>query len=259
MMRLPLIFAIALTLSPCLSGISVAQTQPIFAPLANKQNTLPPQRGNPDDTEQAVTRSIGACGQAGVPLTPMLPKTASASNNEFSGYTLTSHPTFWFYIPYNTTSIEKGRFIIENEQGEGEAVWKVDFKMPKTPGLVKISIPPTAKPLELNKTYRWNLIVFCNNEQGNGEQAQASNQNFVFETGIVQRINDPALQNQLNEATPEEKLTVYANRQVWYDATTNLAQVRQSPQWSEFLKSIGLEPLSRAAIAGSILPTSGNK
>lgn len=250
MKRLPLIFAIALSLSSCLSGISVAQAEPTVEPTANKQNTRPPQRGNPDDTEQAVTRSIGACGQAGVPLTPMLPKTASASNNEFSGYTLTGHPTFWFYIPYDAKSINAGRFSIENEQGE--AVWKVDFKMPKTPGLVKVSIPPTAKPLETNKTYRWQMIVFCNSER-------ASNQNFVFETGIVQRIDDSALQNRLNAATAEEKLSVYADRQVWYDATTNLAQVRQSPQWSEFLKSIGLEPLSRATIAGSIVPTTGNR
>jgi hypothetical protein len=252
MIRLSLTIAFALSLSTYLSSISVAQAEPIFAPSANKQNTLPPQRGNPDDTEQAVTRSIGACGQAGVPLTPMLPKTATASSNEFSGYTLTGHPTFWFYIPYETRSVNRGEFVIENEQGEAETVWKVDFKMPKTPGLVKVSIPPTAKPLEVNKTYRWNMIVHCNSEQ-------ASNQSYVFETGIVQRIDDPALQNQLNAATPEEKLAVYANRRVWYDATTNLAQVRQSPQWSEFLRSIGLEPLSRAAIAGSIVPTAGNR
>jgi hypothetical protein len=200
----------------------------------------PPVDGAPPEREPAGTR--GSCEKTNQPFTPLLPVTKSG----FSGYTLTEHPTFWFYVPYKTNSISSGKFSLEDE--EGNTFYRTSFKLPNTPGFVSISIPTTEKPLEKNKQYRWTFTLYCASQD-------PSELPRVWHRGTVQRVDMPALETQLKTATLEERINLYLENSIWYDAPTDLAKIRERPQvWRNLLKAMGLEQLAQEAIAGSVVP-----
>jgi Domain of Unknown Function (DUF928) len=240
-MKLTLVIASVLLAIASVGSVTMAQIEPTSEKPATKQDRLPPGRGPaPGDTDRAGTRS--ACGKAGLPLTPVLPSTEKG----FSGYTLTGYPTFWFYLPDTAQTANEGRFSIEDEQGH--SVWNVEFQMPDTPGFVKFALPPTEAPLDKNKLYRWHIVVFCNSQD-------VSPSGMIFQTGVVRRIDNPVSERQINEATEEEKLSLFAARGIWYDATANLDEFRRSPAiWPQFLRTIGLEQLTNGAIANPTIP-----
>lgn len=214
-------------------------------------NNTPPVDGKPgrglDDAgthhrpAPAGTRS-SLCQETETHFTPLLPVTDSG----FSGATLTGHPTFWFYVPYQTSSVRSGKFSIEDR--EGNTLYRTTFRLPNTPGFVSVSLPTTEKPLEKNKQYRWTFALYCATP-GSSESPP------VFHAGTVQRVDMPALETQLRTATLEERINLYIRNGIWYDAPSDLVKIRTLPlAWRNLLKAVGLEQLEREAIAGSVVP-----
>jgi hypothetical protein len=203
----------------------------------------PPSRGAPDGKEPAGTR--GECGETDISFIfiPLLPKT----NSGFSGLTLTGHPTFWFYIPYQTSSVSSGTFSLLIEGQQNNPVYQTDFKLPETPGFVSVSLPTEEKPLETNQRYRWKFRLYC---------ASDDPSHRIEHTGTVQRVERPELETQLRKApTLEERINLYVENGVWYDASTDLAQIRNHHQtWLNLLRAISSEQLNLEPIAGSVVP-----
>ena len=207
-------------------------------PAGTQADDNPPVDGRPPEREPAGTR--GSCEKTDQPFTPLLP----VSKSGFSGYTLTEHPTFWFYVPYKTTSVTSGKFSIEDQ--EGNTYYRASVKLPNTPGFVSVSIPTTEKPLEKNKTYKWKFTLSCASQDS--EQPPQ-----VWHMGTVQRVDMPALETQLKTANLEERTNLYIKNNIWYDASIDLAKIHDSPQaWRNLLKAIGLEQLAQEPIVGSV-------
>jgi len=169
------------------------------------------------------------------------------------GKTVAERPTFWAYVPYSPQAVPVGEFSLQDEQGRD--VYRTPFTLPKTPGLVSFSIPPTAAPLELNQWYRWYFKLYC-------EPGKLSTP--VFVQGWVQRVAlTPDLENQL-KATASQEYAVYATHLLWYDALSRLAELRlTSPSdaaleqdWAKLLSSrgIGLEQLNQQPLTGNATP-----
>lgn len=198
----------------------------------------PPDRGTPPRRKPAAGR--GGCEETAIPFTPLLPETEA----EYSGLTLKEHPTFWFYVPYQSSSISSGEFAIADF--EGNQLYRVDFQLPEKPGFVSVSIPPTEQPLEKNKQYRWTFLLHCTD--------QTSNQP-ISHRGLVERVDLPGIEAQLQTASLEKQLNLYLENRIWYDAPADLAQIRNVPQaWLKLLRAMGLAELRQEAIAGSVVP-----
>ena len=242
MIRMKPALAIALVLVAITSSLENAQAQLSLSPkLSSDPPNLPSGTGRPDDRSPGGTR--GPCEEAtGIPFTPLLPVNKSG----FSGYTLTGHPTFWFYVPYKSKAIS-GKFSIEGAQKN--PVYQTNLKLPETPGFVSVSLPNTEKPLEKNQAYRWTLALNC-------PSSDPSDYPKVWHTGTVQRIDMPALENQLKTAKLEERTKLYAANSIWYDAPSDAAKISDSSQaWLNLLKAMGLEKLEKEPIVGSVMPT----
>jgi len=236
-MKLALAIALALVeITSCIE-ISQAQLSPHIQGVSAQQPPVPP--GLPPERRPGGTR--GSCEDKYVPFTPLLP----VSKSGFSGYTLTEHPGFWFYVPYKTSSISSGKFSIEDE--EGNTFYRTSVKLPNTPGFVSVSIPNTEKSLEKNKTYKWKFTLSCASQDL--EQPPQ-----VWHMGTVQRIEMPALETQLKRANLEERINLYIKNNIWYDSSTDLAKIHDSPQaWRDLLKAMGLEQLAQEPIVGSVV------
>ena len=204
------------------------------------QRPQPSEEGAPEGRGESGTRS-GYCEETDTPFTPLLP----VSESGFSGLTLTEHPTFWFYIPYQTSSISSGQFsLIDLEDNE---IYWISFQLPETPGFVKVSIPNQAKPLKKNQEYRWHFELNC------ASQASSS-QEKVWHEGVVQKVELADLEAQLDTAGLVQRVNLYVENSIWYDASTELVQIRDTPQaWRQLLQAVGLEQLEGEPIAGSVV------
>jgi hypothetical protein len=169
------------------------------------------------------------------------------------GKTVAERPTIWAYVPYSPQVVPLGEFSLQDEQGRD--VYRTPFTLPKTPGLVRFSIPTTAAPLEINQWYRWYFKLYCEPEKLSTP---------VFVQGWVQRVElTPALESQLKATTPQE-YTAYATNLIWYDALSHLAELRLAnpsdavlaQDWAKLLSSRGidLKQLNQQPLAGNATP-----
>ncbi|WP_445172736.1 DUF928 domain-containing protein [Microcoleus sp.] len=176
------------------------------------------------------------CKKTSQPLTVLVPANSQG--------TITSERlTLWFYVPYAPEDITSAEFLVVNRD-ETEYVYETQFTLPKTPGIVSISLPLSAKTsLETGKYYHWYLTLKCKGSTINTPDIEID--------GWVQRIlHKPSTTNQIDTAAPEG----------WYDAVNNLAnRLNASPQdiklkqeWTDLLKSVGLQNLAQEPLIGSV-------
>lgn len=191
------------------TGLSIAA--PVLATPQPLHYVAPPpppgsDRGSPTRQIDMGTRS--PCGTAPPEnrfLTALIPQSQPA-------LTVSERPTFWVYVPYAAGDIELIHFSI---QQDGSAIL-LGFTPPDRPGILAITLPDRAAPLEIGQTYQWSLSVSCN--------GAASDAPFV--EGSVQRVAiEPALTTALEAASPREQAAIYAENGIWYDALTTLGNL----------------------------------
>ena len=154
------------------------------------------------------------------------------------GVTTAERPTFWFDVPCSLTDDMTAEFILQDDQGE--VVYRVgsnDFAdLAHTPGVIGLSLPSAIAPLKTDKIYQWSFSLDCHSESPLSVQ------------GGVERVPlDPTFADELASATPLEQAALYRENEVWYDAITELAQLRRelddaavSAAWADLLRSLDL-------------------
>lgn len=198
-----------------------------------------------------IGRRRGAAGRGKCalepPLTALMPATEQAEGKVDYVWAKTSakYPTFWFYVPYSTPSLRSIEFVLQDEQDND--IYRTPVKVPQNPGIVSFRLPSTATPLAAGKMYHWffKINVDCNQQQ------QSEVKDYV--EGWVQRVNlDPNLTSQLQTATPQRRIALYAANGIWQDALTESANLRLvntenttlQADWAELLQSAGLGNLA---------------
>ena len=216
----------------------------------------PPDRGAPGQRQGAATRGRSQCPSTPKPITALVPITqrtwgeGQGSNAEIVtwksvfGSTVDERPTFWFYVPYTLTPAHRLEFVLQDENNND--IYKTSFTQSATsPGVVGVELPSTAGPLETGKMYHWFFSIECSPDDG------------VLVDGWVQRVPlNSLLERQLEQATPKERIALYANHHIWYEAVTALAElVRQNPEnaqlredWIKLLQSIDLNAIAQEPI-----------
>ncbi|MEM9117463.1 MAG: DUF928 domain-containing protein [Cyanobacteria bacterium P01_F01_bin.56] len=148
------------------------------------------------------------------PLAALVP----ATNPVYSGYplfTISSHPTWLFYIPYSQNDIRYGEFTIHEYEAphDRDRLYKGEFELPQVPGIVSFSIPNEARfSLEPYQDYRWRFKIHC--EGGRTRIA----------TGYIRRI-DPTSDFEVSVEQSEPD--------IWYDSVAELASRLRANQTLE--------------------------
>lgn len=71
----------------------------------------------------------------------------------------------------------------------------------------------------------------------------------------MERVDLAGLETQLKTAKLEERIKLYVDNKIWYDASIDLANIRDRPQaWLYLLRAVRLEQLKEEAIAGEVVP-----
>jgi hypothetical protein len=217
-----------LLLAPLLKGGWGDQTQ-----LA--QSNPPPPPKNPGSSSPGGRRDPSACPQDTDTATSTQELTALSPTTK-SGNTLAERPTFFVFVP--KTSAKTAEFSLRDRSGKG--VYRTTFDLTNVPGIVGFSLPTQAQTLEVGKQYVWSFAVICNPNNRIDDR---------FVTGTVQRITlDPTRLRQIQQAPPKERVLLYQEADVWYDAIAVLFELQRTQPndpsintiWRDFLKSGGV-------------------
>ena len=242
------ILAVALTLGLTTNIPAQVQAQPKpSSPSSKPTNQLknsfrPPRTGVPTNTQGGASRGP-ACLDKDSDLKP-IPLVPVASQ---MGETAADFPTFFWYMP--ETSAPEVEFVLQDESGK--EVYKVQYALAKStednnisgPGLMGLTLPAFANlsPLEIGKEYKWEVALVCNPKD-------RSEGNDIIGGGSIKRVApNPALALRIQQATPQQRVALYRDAQLWYDAVTTLVELQRTRPddanlavaWDRLLNSAG--------------------
>lgn len=222
------------------SKVSTEQTHSPSArsaiPPSNQARTVRfPNVGTPRRREGAAVR--GGCDFNAEKPVPLLPATEPV-------LTTTKYPTFFVDLPKSSAKAAELRLFSSNKE---RMIYETTVTLPNKPGIVSFSLPAngTLPPLEVGKSYYWQLAVICDPDDRSGD---------VLVEGPVQRVElNSSLVNELRKAPSREHPAIYAEAGIWYEALTSLAKLRRSSpndstitaDWTELLKSAGLDAVAQ--------------
>lgn len=204
--------------------------------------------GAPTGRRRGGTSRDG-CPALNIPLTALVPGEDNSSSpnsisKSFLASTVAKYPTLWFYVPQLPTIARSAEFVLQNEAGDD--VYRRPLTLPPKTGVISISLPQNSQySLETDKKYHWYFKIYCRGSQKTSE--------YFFVDGWVQRVAvTRELESQLKTAKPADYLA-YAAHNIWYDALTNLADLRRTnsrnamldQDWTDLLKAVGLQDLAK--------------
>ncbi len=238
------------------------------APEANSIKFIPPppppDRSAAGDRGEAASRGCGNSDQSLMALVPSYQETINLNQKEtipvtkIWGLTTSEYPTFWFFVPYEQSTISSMEFVLKDEsQKPTKTIYRKFLTKPENPGIISISADTNTLPLEIsrkkqNKMYHWffKVRVKCNSQQP---------AILHFVEGWIERTDLTSdLGEHFEQLTSLEKVAFYAEKGIWHDAITNLAELSlTNPQdnnvnflaeWKSLLQSVDLDNLANYSL-----------
>jgi hypothetical protein len=148
--------------------------------------------------------------------------------------TAAPNPTLFVYVPQ--TQARAAEIVVVD--ADGNDVHLSRLTLTNTSGVVKASLPATVA-LETGKDYIWQFSLICN---------PLDRKEDVFVRGAFRRT-ELASQDKarLARTAPLAQANLYANRQLWNETLTTVAQLRSSAprEWEGLLRSVGLNAIAQ--------------
>ena len=168
------------------------------------------------------------------------------------GKTAASHPTFWFSLP-ETIGENSVEFQLIDEADK--LVYTTQLDISSKAGLSEFQLPQTAPALAVDKNYKWVFSLACSN----GSQSPV-----LGLQGWVRRVTVPAsFANQIESASLEERVFLYAAAGLWQEEVTELLTLRRQGAvndtlqmaWNKLLSLTGLTSEISSYISEAMIPT----
>lgn len=154
------------------------------------------------------------------------------------GRTLSSHPTFFAYLP--PSPVREVFFSIQDAQGN--SLYHTTLSVSGDGGILAITLPTEAPALEVGESYVWFLAAIETND--------ILRPDSVGTIGWVKRVSEDSVSGVSNTLSDLDRATIYAAAGIWYDTLSLLAQqdtaVKDgalSQEWADLLTQVGLENL----------------
>lgn len=240
------ILAVALTLG---LAVNLSAQVPSGLYRSSLTNQLPKQwefrapRGPgapaPDNRQGGATRG-GECIEDDTQLTALVPASGI-------GVTANEYPTVFWYMPKSSAS--ELEFVLRD--ATEREIYSIKYALAKspqglvtsTPGIMSLSVPVLASfsPLEIGQEYRWSLALICNPIDRSSDD--------TVEGKIKRILPDSMLIQKVQQSTPQERITLYANARLWYETVGTMVELqRKQPinyelkeAWRKLLNSVDLD------------------
>ncbi|WP_299415432.1 DUF928 domain-containing protein [Acaryochloris sp. IP29b_bin.148] len=187
-------------------------------------------------------------------LTALVPETTDTK--QVWGLTTADHPEFLFYLSKFRNPSDPAithlpiEFVLQDENDQ--YIYKASFVLPLTEGgIIRIPVPATSTPLNVGQRYTWTLYTRFHPDETN------------FVHGTIYRTQLTAQrQQQLDTATPLQRLDIALQEGLWFDALSTLVDLqRANPkdlklrnQWASLLHDINLNELAAEPMLSCCTP-----
>jgi Domain of Unknown Function (DUF928) len=213
----------------------------------------PPRQGTPDNRGNAGPRPGCAGKMLPQPLTALVPESTIVTqpNNQKSqlpwGKATEKHPTFWFYMPYGD-KIHSTKFILKDKIGK--EVYRARVPITTSPGIIRVSLPPEAKPLENGKWYEASFSVKLKCPSTTIENSVTA---WVFREDLSN-----LLKQQLEQQPKLQQAIFYAQNGFWYDVLAKVVELKQKNLddggWRSLLDSAALGAMENKRLVECCTP-----
>jgi hypothetical protein len=173
------------------------------------------------------------------------------------GETIADKPTVFWYMPQMSledTQFPGVDFVLKD--ASKQEVLSIQYPLVKSaegivgsPGIMSLTVA-NPQPLEFGQEYHWDLNIKCNVKDIDRSQDE-------YTEGRFKRVKpDPTLEQRLLQATPSERVAIYAQAGLWYETVDSLLQLRRkypndkdlAEAWKTLLTTVGLGEISSEPI-----------
>jgi hypothetical protein len=201
--------------------------------------------GAPINRVAGASRSLVHCLSEDKCLVALLPPSDPSLLTTISDY-----PSLLFYVSESPALSLELRF----KDSVSGKTYTFTMIPPKKGGLISVNLATlkdsagkSLPPLVIGKTYDWDYTLVLNPQD-------RSNSPNVEGTVTRQEI-DPALAEMLRQASPQDRISLYAANRCWYDLIATLYEERQknpnnpvlASQWAEVLQTIKLAQFAKVS------------
>jgi len=172
-------------------GLSLLITPAALADYQPPDDPQPPS----DYTGQAGSRD--GCTGEGMSLTALVPLT-------HVGKTVSTRPTFAWFVPDNTRKPMKLRLHEYDSEGDPKLIVEINFKDLSSPGIMTFTLPEDRPELKVGDTYLWQVSITCESSTLIAEE----------DIKVVEKPSD--WENTLSDRANLSDF--YADEGLWYDA-----------------------------------------
>ena len=136
----PLVAHSHIVIEPDFSSSLEWKNAPHHLPLQSTPTNQPSSPwGDPYTGNGTSTDARGTCHDANTPLVALMPDINS-------GRSVSSYPTFWFYVPYDSEMISRGTFLLQDKD-HNDVMQPLEFRLSNsTPGFVSLTFPLMSPP-----------------------------------------------------------------------------------------------------------------
>jgi hypothetical protein len=180
------------------------------------------------------------------------------------GLTVAEYPTVSWYMP--PTSASAVEFVLRD--AKDNEIYRAKYALAKseegcvlgTSNIMSLTLPAFASltPLEIGQEYPWELALIYEPQDRAFDILGDARFTRAASDGKIKRVKaDPTLAIRAQEATPQERIALYADKRLWYDTLTTLVELRRDrPNDKELedaldklLKSAGLNSVEMPLIS----------
>ena len=172
------------------------------------------------------------------------------------GETIADKPTVFWYMPRMSleTQFPGVDFVLKN--ASKQEILSIQYPLVKSdrgivgsPGIMSLTVA-NPQPLKLAQEYHWSLSIRCDSQSIDHSQDE-------YTEGRFKRVKpDPTLEQRLLQATPSERVAIYAQAGLWYETVDSLLQLRHwypndkdlAEAWKTLLTTVGLGEISSEPI-----------
>ena len=174
------------------------------------------------------------------------------------GETIAAEPTVFWYVPeidFDTYALSPAMEFLLIDASK-QTVLSVKYPLAKSanaivgsPGIQSLSVSHP-QPVKFGEAYHWEVSLTC-------DSTSTDRSCDMFVEGGFKRVKpDPTLAQDLLQATPYERVAIYAKAGLWYETVESLLELRRkypndknlAEAWKTLLKTVMLDHISSAPI-----------
>ncbi len=235
-------FALVLVHDSNTAAQSLFQTKIQYAP------SPPPTIGTPQGSGRGAGSRGPACKRY-ENVTALVPLTQPPTQPTRWGLTTREYPTIWLSAPQGLAASVPIELVIQEAAGQNRFRTVVQTSEVSA-GIFSLALPTAAPPLQIGKTYRWSISIYCDPDAIDIP---------VTVQGLIQRVALPSkLQSQIATThNVSEQANLYARNGLWYDALTTLGEGLRShddPGIATALKDLLRQANLNGMVSTAIVP-----